>query len=82
LTGPRQSNKVFFATGAQELPVISYSGFDAKPTIDIIREARRMIIPISPIDQWLERQADSIETGARMLAGIGTPVFFDHSRQV
>jgi len=49
--------------------VISYPGFDARPTIDIIREARRMIIPISPIDQWLERQANSIETGARMLAG-------------
>jgi uncharacterized protein (TIGR02421 family) len=30
----------------------------------------------------LERHANSIETGARMLAGIGTPVFFEHSRQV
>ncbi|NTU50812.1 MAG: DUF1704 domain-containing protein, partial [Desulfobulbaceae bacterium] len=72
----------FFAKGAKELPEISYPGFDAKPTIDIIREARRMIIPISPIDLWLERQSNSIETGARMLAGVGTPVFFEHSRQV
>jgi uncharacterized protein (TIGR02421 family) len=72
----------FFAKNAKELPEINYPRFDAKPTIDIIREARRMIIPISPIDQWLERQANSIETGARMLAGIGTPVFFEHSRQV
>ena len=72
----------FFAKNARELPVIHYPGFDASPTIDIIREARRMVIPITPIDQWLERQANSIETGARMLAGIGTPVFFEHSRQV
>ncbi|MDO9213940.1 MAG: flavohemoglobin expression-modulating QEGLA motif protein [Methylococcales bacterium] len=72
----------FFANNAKELPEINYPHFDAKPTIDIIREARRMIIPISPIDQWLEREANSIETGARMLAGIGTPVFFEHSRQV
>jgi uncharacterized protein (TIGR02421 family) len=72
----------FFAKDARELPVTSYPGFDASPTIDVIREARRMIIPISPIDQWLERQANSIETGARMLAGVGTPVFFEHSRQV
>ncbi|MDD1605887.1 MAG: flavohemoglobin expression-modulating QEGLA motif protein [Methylococcaceae bacterium] len=72
----------FFAKNAKELPEINYPSFDAKPTIDIIREARRMIIPISPIDQWLERQANSIETGARMLAGMGTPVFFEHSRQV
>ncbi|OYV19099.1 MAG: hypothetical protein CG439_1018 [Methylococcaceae bacterium NSP1-2] len=47
----------FFAKNAKELPEINYPSFDAKPTIDIIREARRMIIPISPIDQWLERQA-------------------------
>lgn len=72
----------FFAKDAKELPEINYPRFDAKPTIDLIREARRMIIPISPIDQWLERQANSIETGARMLAGVGTPVFFEHSRQV
>jgi len=72
----------FFAKGARELPEISYPGFDATPTIEIVREARRMIVPITPIDQWLERQANSIETGARMLAGVGTPVFFERSRQV
>ena len=79
---PASVKQGFFAKGAKELPVVSYPGFDAKPTIDIIREARRMIIPVSPIDLWLERQANSIETGARMLAGVGTPVFFENSRQV
>jgi len=79
---PASVKQDFFAKGAKELPVVSYPGFDAKPTIDIIREARRMIIPISPIDLWLERQSNSIETGARMLAGAGTPVFFEHSRHV
>ena len=78
---PARVKQDFFAKAARELPEISYPDFDATPTIDIIREARRMIIPVSPIDQWLERQANSIETGARMLAGIGTPVFFEHSRQ-
>lgn len=72
----------FFAKNAKELPEISYPCFNAAPTIDIVREARRMILPISPIDQWLERQANSIESGARLLAGVGTPVFFEHSRQV
>jgi uncharacterized protein (TIGR02421 family) len=79
---PASVKQGFFAKGARELPEIIYPGFDAKPTIDIIREARRLIIPIFPIDQWLERQANSIESGARMLAGVGTPVFFEHSRQV
>jgi len=79
---PSSVKEGFFAKGALELPEIRYPGFDATPTIEIIREARRMIVPIAPIDLWLERQANSIETGARMLAGIGTPVFFEHSRQV
>jgi uncharacterized protein (TIGR02421 family) len=79
---PATVKQDFFAKGAKELPEVSYPGFDAKPTIDIVREARRMIIPVSPIDLWLERQANSIETGARMLAGVGTPVFFENSRQV
>lgn len=79
---PATVKQDFFAKGAKELPEISYPGFDAKPTIDIVREARRMIIPVSTIDLWLERQANSIETGARMLAGVGTPVFFENSRQV
>ncbi len=79
---PPSVKQGFFAKGAKELPVISYPGFNAKPTIDIVREARRLIIPFYPIDLWLERQANSIETGTRMLAGVGTPVFFEHSRQV
>lgn len=78
---PASVKQSFFAKGARGLPETSYPGFDAKPTIDIVREARRMIIPVSPIDQWLERQANSIETGARMLAGVGTPAFFEHSWQ-
>ena len=79
---PLSVKQSFFAKGARELPEINYPAFDSAPTIEIIREARRMIIPVSPIDLWLERQANSIESGARMLAGIGTPVFFDQSRQI
>ncbi|MCX7097815.1 MAG: flavohemoglobin expression-modulating QEGLA motif protein [Methylococcales bacterium] len=72
----------FFAKQGKELPIVNYPEFDAKPTIDLIREARRMIIPVTPIDQWLERQANSIETGARMIASVGSPVFFEHARQL
>ena len=72
----------FFAQGARELPKVIYAGFDLTPTIETVREARRLIVPISPIDLWLERQADSIEGGARMLAGMGTTVFFEHARRL
>lgn len=71
----------FFAKGASELPRVTYSPFDPNPTIEALREARRHITPISAVDRWLQRQAESIETGARMLAEVGTPVFFQHSRR-
>jgi hypothetical protein len=78
---PAPVKQGLFASGPRELPQVSYKGFDATPVIDIVREARRIIIPISPIELWLERQANSIEAGARMLAGVGTPVFFEFARQ-
>jgi uncharacterized protein (TIGR02421 family) len=78
---PPEVKTSFFAKQAKELPVVAYPSFDPRPTLDCIREARRRIFPITPVDLWLEHQADSVETGARMLAGMGTPVFFEHSRQ-
>lgn len=79
---PPEVKETFFAQGARELPKVSYAGFDPTPTIETIREVRRLIVPITPIDLWFERQADSIEGGARMLAGMGTAVFFEHARRL
>jgi uncharacterized protein (TIGR02421 family) len=79
---PPEVKEAFFAQGARELPKVSYAGFDPTPTIDTIRQVRRLIVPVTPIDLWLERQADSIEGGARMLAGMGTAVFFEHARRL
>lgn len=79
---PPAVKEAFFANGARELPKMSYAGFDPTPTVETVREVRRLIVPISPIDLWFERQADSIEGGARMLAGMGTAVFFEHASRL
>lgn len=79
---PPAVKQAFFARDAQALPEVSYPGFDPGPSVDAIREARRLIVPVSPIDLWFERQAESIEGGARMLAGMGTAVFFEHARRL
>lgn len=72
----------FFAHQAQKLPEVEYNKFDSQPVMDIIRVARKSIFPqTSRTDMWLERQAYSIETGARMLENIGKPAFFSFSRQ-
>lgn len=77
---PDQVKADFFAKGAQALPQVEYPAFDPQPVLDLVNQARRDIFGGSVIDAWLERQAYALETGARMLAGVGTAVFFEHSR--
>jgi uncharacterized protein (TIGR02421 family) len=70
----------FLASGGQTLPEVSYTPFDPTSTIAAVHEARCLIVPITTIDLWLERQAQSIEQAARMLAAVGTSGFFEHGR--
>jgi len=72
----------FFAGGAKELPQVGYKAFDPTDAIEAVREARRSIRPAGTIDLWLEDQARVLELSARMLAAVGTPSFFDYSRQL
>jgi len=79
---PSEVKEEFFAQNAKELPQVSYTPLDPAPVLDLVRDARRFIVPMSAIDLWLERQADGIERGARMLASVGTPAFFEYSRHI
>jgi uncharacterized protein (TIGR02421 family) len=82
LAWPAEVKSVFLESGGRELPSVRYGAFDPTPTIEAVREARRLIVPITTIDLWLDQQAQAIELGARMLAAIGTPGFFEHARQL
>lgn len=79
---PQEVKAEFFARGAQELPLIRYQPLDPMPAIEAVRQARREITPVTTIDYWLERQTDVLERSARMLAAVGTPAFFEYSRQI
>jgi uncharacterized protein (TIGR02421 family) len=72
----------FLASGARELPEVTYTPCDPAPAIEAVREARRRIVPVTTIDLWLDRQANAIELGARMLSAVGTPSFFEYGRQL
>lgn len=72
----------FFSKGAAELPRVSYQPLDPTLAIEAVREARRSIIPVTTIDFWLERHAESLERSARMLAAVGTNAFFEYGRQI
>jgi uncharacterized protein (TIGR02421 family) len=82
LAWPAEAKAAFLAGGGRELPQISYPTFDPTPTIEAVREARRLIVPVTTIDLWLDQQAQAIELGARMLAAVGTSAFFELGRQV
>jgi uncharacterized protein (TIGR02421 family) len=72
----------FFANDGRELPKVEYAPYDPMPAIELIREARRSISPVSVIDMWLERQADVLEHSARMCASLGASSFFEYGRQI
>jgi uncharacterized protein (TIGR02421 family) len=72
----------FYAGGERSLPEPTYPAFDPTPSIEKLVEVRRMLAPVTVIDMWLERQAASVEAGARMLATMGTSGFFEHSRSI
>jgi uncharacterized protein (TIGR02421 family) len=72
----------FFAQGGTELPQVEYPVFDPQPIFSLVQEAKRdVFVGASVVDNWLEKLANDLETGARMLAGVGTPLFFEYSRQ-
>lgn len=71
----------FLAARASELPEVSYPDYDADPVLDLVYEARGLM-QTGPIDDWLERQAHSIEVAARMLKSCGTSEFFHNSCQL
>lgn len=81
LAWPASVRADFFARGAGALPRIEYPPFDPGPSLDAIRRFRREPgTPDDPVCNWLARQADAIESGARLLASAGTDEFLRHSR--
>ncbi len=80
LAWPAAVRERFLATAGEELPEVSYPRFDPAPTFAATAEARRLMGGDEVVDAWFARVADAVEHGARMLAAVGTPAFFVHSR--
>ena len=72
----------FVAAGARELPQVSYVAPDPAPALESVEAARRLIDGDSPVHAWLGRVAGALETGARMLAAVGTQEFHQLSREL
>jgi uncharacterized protein (TIGR02421 family) len=72
----------FLAGGAREIPQVSYAAPDPTPALESVEAARRLIDGDSAVHAWLLRVATALETGARMLAAVGTMEFHRLSREL
>ncbi len=82
LAWPGELRAEFLASGADRLPEPTYSLIDPTPVIDGVDAARRLLRPGNVVDDWLDREASSIESTALMLASLGTPAFHAYSRRL
>ncbi len=80
LAWPGELRDQFLADGAQRLPEPTYEPVDPSPVMDAVNAARAILEPGNVVDDWLGREADSLESTVRMLASRGTHEFFEHSR--
>ena len=80
LAWPSELRDQFLAGGAQRLPEPTYAPVDPTPVIETANAARALLQPGNVVDDWLGREADSIESTALMLAARQTSKFFEHSR--
>jgi uncharacterized protein (TIGR02421 family) len=79
LAWPAHLREDFLAGGAATLPSPTYTPIDPTATLHALDGATALLEPGSLVDDWLLREAGSIESTARMLATVGTPEFFEHS---
>jgi uncharacterized protein (TIGR02421 family) len=82
LAWPGDIREKFLADGATRLPAPTYQPIDPTPVLEAVDAARRLLRPGHVVDDWLGREATSIESTARMLATVGTPEFHEHSRHL
>ncbi|MDA1064853.1 MAG: DUF1704 domain-containing protein, partial [Proteobacteria bacterium] len=61
---PQSHREHFLKNKAYKLPKIEYPSFDASETRACLAEARALIHDTSPIDRWLSKTADQVESGA------------------
>tara|TARA_R110002124_G_scaffold287216_2_gene471680 strand:- start:115555 stop:116835 length:1281 start_codon:yes stop_codon:yes gene_type:complete len=72
----------FFAHKAKELPIVEYPQIDVSASLDAVTEARKFIQGDSPVHEWLSRIADNVAETAYMLSSLGTPAFYEHSKNL
>ena len=82
LSWPAETRERFLADGAQRLPEPEYSPIDPTKVLDGVAAARRLLRPGHVVDDWLDREATSIESTALMLSSVGTPAFHAYSRKL
>lgn len=80
LTWDRSHAEAFLASGCKTPPAPVYPRIDPAPSLERIAAARALIQGGTPVHRWLMRFASITEETAALLASVGTPGFYEHSR--
>ncbi|MDH3280177.1 MAG: flavohemoglobin expression-modulating QEGLA motif protein, partial [Gammaproteobacteria bacterium] len=70
----------FFRNAEKRMPCPVYPKIDPTLSLERIAAARAVIDGSSPVHQWLQRFAATLEETAALLASVGTPAFYSHSQ--
>lgn len=72
---PEDAYEKFMGAGTRAIPEVVYTPTDPEPTHERTRAARRLIDGSSPVHAWLSKTAGIVDTGADMVAAVGTRSF-------
>lgn len=79
---PEDAYEKFMAAKSLALPEIEYKPIDPALTHERTAAARALIAGSSPVHRWLLRIADVVDTGADMIAAVGTKRFSELSAKL
>lgn len=72
----------FFRNKAQQIPVVAYPKYSAKPVLGQIKKVRKLIKNAPHIKKFARRIADHFENSALLLEHRGTPDFYKYSKRL
>ena len=71
----------FFRSGSERLPEIEYPQFDASFVNKNLKEAKGLLGD-TPVDDWLKKKINDVDSGVTLLKHCGTKKFFQQSVKI
>ena len=74
--------EAFLASGGTVMPTVEYPKYDPTNTHEALKKLKSRLRGDDAFDQWAMRTATILGTSARLLSSMGTPDFYQYSREL